>query len=1196
MVVELTLSAITKSPRSTFPDVLDHWATQTPDRRAYLFLGDGETEEASYTFSELRRAVQIVARGLAERVKPGDRVLLFYPAGLDFIVAFLGCLRAGLIAVPVSVPNRKPGLEIVAGIAADAGAACLLSTAALLQRYRDDLENDPRLRGLSRVDTTAWETDVEGGPEARLADGCLEAPALLQYTSGSTGAPRGVVVTHSNLADNHAQLQHCFQHDQSTVVVSWLPMFHDMGLGTVLQALWVGGQAILMSPSAFLQKPIRWLRAISRYRGTFSGGPDFAFDLCVRRVGPEERNSLDLSAWRCAYNGSEPVRAGTLVRFWETFASAGFSWENFHAVYGLAEATLFVTGEAIHQPPMIRFFSRSGLVRGQALLETADKGQRLVGCGHPWLEGRVLIVDPETFEECAPGKIGEIWLAGPSVAAGYWGKEADTRSTFQAHTSTGGGPYLRTGDLGFVHEHGLFVTGRSKDLVIVRGVNHYPQDIEETVSDCHPALEPQRCAAFSVDTEDGESLVVAQEVKRTALRSVDAEAVFRAIRKAVADRHGLNAAAILLLRPLALPRTTSGKVRRKACRVGFLNQSLAVVATSGLGASQLQIAESGREAPMPAAKADRLVQWLRQPGLPWDAGDSDFSQVTPDILSALAAQGLLGLQIGADQGGLGLSDADTLQVLEQLGGVNLGAAIFVGLNNYLGVRPLAYHGQLSLQRNLLPRLAKGDCLAGFALAEVGANAGPSSWSSRMIANNGSGWKLLGKKYLAGGMRDAGLFNVFVRHEDRSAVSGFIVSRTADGVRSSTHVGDDGILREMIELKGVAVDPSHVLGRLGNGMEIALDAIRHAQLAVAAACLGAMKRCSQLIFQHAAQRQSGESGLIAHPVTMTRLGRITVEVTALESLIQFLSLRANVHPDLAAEAFGVCKLVGPEMLWQGVDDLVQLLGRRGIVETPQVRRLVNDARVLRGLEGPTEAGAARLGFGLMSGDRGSLRRLVSEGFGTKELESVVEDAANALRMGALSLSGRLTPGGGHWLQARSGELTTWVILLGAVRHRLLETAAADLQRTEAWIRSNLENVLATTRGGPPPDAQMGEEPVGSAIASYERAIGGVSTSLDTSTTPASEGWSNAIPQGSLKSWAVSWLAQRLRLEESSIDTKRSLADHGVDSLVAVEFANALAEKLGLRVDEMILWAFSTIDELLAYVTGGRPSAPAREETS
>ncbi|HKO92511.1 MAG TPA: acyl-CoA dehydrogenase family protein, partial [Polyangiaceae bacterium] len=516
--------------------------------------------------------------------------------------------------------------------------------------------------------------------------------------------------------------------------------------------------------------------------------------------------------------------------------------------------------------------------------------------------------------------------------------------------------------------------------------------------------------------------------------------------------------------------------------------------------------------------------------------------------------------------------------------------------NYLGVWPILQHGQASLQQELLPQLAKGQHLAGFALAEPGADESTDAWQSHADQVNGSGWSLHGRKFVTGGMPDSGFLNIFVRHKDRSGVSGFVVPRNADGVGRATQVNEDGILRDSLSLDGVFVKHHQVLGQVGQGAEVAFDAIRHSHLAIGAACLGGMKRCSQLIFQHATQRQIGEAGLVAHPVTMTRLGRITAEVTALECLVRLLADVADEGRPVASEAFTVCKLVGPEMLWEAVDDLVQLLGRRGLVETLQVRQLVDDARVLRGLEGPMEAGSAVLGAGLLGGDFEPLRKLGAEVLGGTHLEPLVNQAVSALQEAAV-MTAAGPPASRHWMDARAGELTTWIVLLGAVERKRQVASTADLERTIAWIRSNLEGSFAVTRSGPPPEIRLGAGFVGGTIASYDRSVEGLDAA-GASREPVMQIRGQIAGRG-LRAWAVAWLAERLRVEESRIDPRRSFADHGVDSLAAVEFAKALADKVGLSLDETLLWNFPTIDSLLTYLEnpqarpGPASDAPAVE---
>jgi acyl-CoA synthetase (AMP-forming)/AMP-acid ligase II len=545
-----------------------------PERIAYTCLRDGEVESDTLTFGALCQR----ARGLAARLSAlgmrGDHAILLYPQGTDFLVAFFGCLYAGVVAIPASIPTRKKGIEALRRIAADSRAKWILSAPGAIDEVVGAISADPVLGGLSLLEP------AQGGSAAPMS-GSLPARldpqglALVQYTSGSTGLPRGVAVTHANLVENHRQMQASFDHDQSTVIVSWLPMFHDMGLGALLMTVWSGAHCVLMSPGAFIQSPRRWLAAISRYRGTTSLAPDFAYDLCARRIGPAERVGLDLSPWRAAVNGSEPVRASTMDRFVQTFGPCGFRRTAFQPGYGLAEATLFVASGHPSEPPVVRHFSLDALARGQAEPMTASLpgGRALVSCGRAWNGTSVIIVGPGTHAECRPGALGEIWVRGESVTSGYWA-EGGCEETFRARTADGRGPFLRTGDLGFIDDGHLYVTGRIKDLVFLHGRAYAPHDLEECASAAHPALAAHASAAFSVESDQGGRLVIVQELVRGATRGLDATEVIQAIRNTVFEELGLRPGAVALLMPLALPRTSSGKIRRRACRQAFLEGSL----------------------------------------------------------------------------------------------------------------------------------------------------------------------------------------------------------------------------------------------------------------------------------------------------------------------------------------------------------------------------------------------------------------------------------------------------------------------------------------------------------------------------------------------------------------------------------------------------------------------------------------------
>ncbi|HET9212138.1 MAG TPA: proline iminopeptidase-family hydrolase, partial [Thermoanaerobaculia bacterium] len=453
---------------ATLIDLLRARAGEKGGAPLYTFLADGEAEEATLSYGGLDRRARAIGARLQQAGAAGERALLLYPPGLDFIAAFFGCLYAGAVAVPAYPPRAgrtQPRLRAIAG---DARPRLVLTTAAIAAKAAELSEQIPELAGAEWIATESLDSSAaERWTPPSLGPGTL---AFLQYTSGSTAAPKGVMVTHANLLHNERLIGAAFGMDEESVVVGWLPLYHDMGLiGNVLQPLHAGGRCVLMSPVAFLQRPMRWLEAVSRYRGTVSGGPNFAYELCLRKAAPEALSRLDLSSWRVAYNGAEPVRASTLERFAEAFAPCGFRAEALYPCYGLAEATLFVTGG-----------------------HGARVEKERVSCGSAWQ--RIVTVDPETGEERPEG---EVWISGPSVARGYWENEEATARDFHAFLPTGEGPFLRTGDLGFLSGGELYVTGRLKDLIILRGRNHYPQDVELTAERSHPDLHPGGGAAFS---------------------------------------------------------------------------------------------------------------------------------------------------------------------------------------------------------------------------------------------------------------------------------------------------------------------------------------------------------------------------------------------------------------------------------------------------------------------------------------------------------------------------------------------------------------------------------------------------------------------------------------------------------------------------------------------------------------------------
>lgn len=561
--------------RETFIEAMRERASLSPNRNAYTFLNDGEADETSITYSQLDAEARKIGVLLQEYGYSGERVLLVYPPGIRYIAAFMGCLYAGATAVPVYPPrqNKSPGR--IQAIIHDARPTAALTETAVLQKMGDGAAKLATIHWLNTDGLDSLEGVSDGWKPKNAAGDSL---AFLQYTSGSTGTPKGVMLTHRNLLSNMELIHKQFAITPEDVAIGWLPPYHDMGLiGNLLTSFYSGIQLVFFSPMDFLQKPVRWLQAIAHYKGTLSGGPNFAYQLCADKITPEQAASLDLSSWRLAFVGAEPIRTGTLNDFQRAFQSQGFRRSCFYGCYGLAEAALFATGGPVStEPQLLRIDSRS-LEEHRVRQSAGDvPSSELVSSGTVPPELQLRIVDPVSKSLCQPHQVGEIWIKGPSVAAGYWNHASGSQETF-GNELNASGPYMRTGDLGFVWNNHLFVTGRIKDLIIVNGKNVYPTDLEETAGSSHEAVQPDSCAAFSIDLGDGEAIVLVCELKRKFLRTSNKKEIAETIRQQVQTTHELALHDVVLIKPVSMPKTSSGKIQRFLCREQYMAGTLDTV-------------------------------------------------------------------------------------------------------------------------------------------------------------------------------------------------------------------------------------------------------------------------------------------------------------------------------------------------------------------------------------------------------------------------------------------------------------------------------------------------------------------------------------------------------------------------------------------------------------------------------------------
>ncbi|MGD1861538.1 MAG: AMP-binding protein [Leptolyngbyaceae cyanobacterium] len=1247
-------SALISVGHKNLVDILQWRATRQPRRLAFHFLAD-ETDiapdaGARWSYEELQRRANAIAAQLSEFAH--QPVMLAFPAGLEFVAAFLGCLQAGAIAVPVPVPSRHQGLERWQHIVVDAQPQAIVTTAAHLSKVQllaDGL-------AIQLTDSVVCMAPQVGAGEATVALSAaataiaLDDIALLQYTSGSTSQPRGVMISHRNLMHNLALIHHRFGHSADSRGVIWLPPHHDMGLiGGVLQPLYGGFPVTLLSPTSFLRQPIRWLQAVSVFGGTTSGGPNFAYERCFQRITPEQCRGLDLSHWDLAFTGAEPVQAKSLERFAAAFADCGFRKASFYPCYGLAEATLFVSGGSKLTQPKSCTVDRAALAQGRVATSQAETALPLVSCGQAAVDQTILMVDPQTHQPCSADQVGEIWLAGPSVALGYWQQGDTTQEIFTAKLADGSGPFLRTGDLGFLQNGELFVTGRLKDLIIIRGQNHYPQDIEQTAAQSHAALQGQTGAAFSVDIAGEERLILVQEVQRTALRSLDPDAVIDAMRAAVSRQHGLQVYSVVLLKPGSLPKTTSGKVQRHACKAQFQAGSLAAIGQwqrtqpsvsqppgqpPSTGHRTLSWTDQGdynqfaawptntlseSATPGDRPRTDDLIQWLRQ-----YASESINSRLmderrclSPAVVLDFGNQGLLGMQVPTKYEGLGLGHGDMLRVLEQLGAIDPTLALFVGLNNVLGIRPILQSATPDFQAHWLPRLATGRELVAFALTEPGAGSNPNALKSHLGIDADRRWRLYGEKIWSGSAAWAGIINVFVQHPAASGISGFAIAKGTPGLRQGPEaltMGMRSMVQNTVYLEGVPVSAAQLLGQPGQGMAVAQDAMMYGRLAIAAACVGGMKRCAQLMRRYSSRRTVSTGRLLDNPVLLTRLGGLTAQIAALSTLVRWLAQRLDRNEEIVPEAYAACKILAPEFYWQAADDLVQCLGGRGYIETNLAPQILRDARVLRIFEGPTETLAMHLGAQISS--RSGLKPFLSQVLAAPEL-------AERLFAAAEDILARHQRGQGDAIAARRsayvkvGELGA-IALLWAVQQASSDADARAL----AWTQHYFEQTLAQALVPPPHEAVAATAATTAAwIDNYIDTIGDIEQSLagedetldallrqesapksaivpDSDSRPSqadsqSDGQANSQPDGqpvpaltakSLERWLMQWLAQQLQLTVAEMDTDKAFADYGVDSVMAVELAQDLEALLELQqpLDVTVAWNFPTIAALAAHL--------------
>lgn len=675
--------SITAKRVNSFPSInamIAQRAAAAPQNLLFRFLNytdKDEIREDTITYAVFEQKIKNLAAFLQQMNAAGERALLLYPPGIDYIVAFFGGLYAKVMPVPVYVPMSAKQFVQLKSIADNSGAKFFLTIGMIREIISGMEEFQPLFGHMTLVATDDIDDSLSDQYQEVKIDG--NTIAFLQYTSGSTAAPKGVMVSHGNLLYNLSLIQKHFDLNTDHHGVIWLPPYHDMGLiGGIMGPIYGDFPCTLMSPLDFLQKPLRWLQAVTKYKGTTSGGPNFAYDLCVKKITSAQMEHLDLSSWLVAFNGAETIRQSTIDRFSETFAACGFRKRAFYPCYGLAEGTLIVAGGIPGHEPVTGTFSLSGLEKNSAQAPAApEDATHLVSSGRALDDEEILIVDPSTLATCPPEHVGEIWIAGPGVVRGYWNTPAaQLKATFQALTREGRGPFMRTGDLGFLKEGELFVTGRLKDMMIILGRNIYPHDIELTLSDTHPALRPGCGAAFTITIDQEERVVAVQEVDKKFVQDIDLHKLKKDIKALVSERHGIRLHDLVFLNHGSISKTSSGKIRRHACKIAYLESSLKVLTAEAPASEEDKPAQAPIET-APRQQVDHpnaaaIERWLIQRiatelKVPADQIDAaiPFSDFSLSSLDAMSISGELETYIGKRVPPTLLYDYPTIQLLAE---------------------------------------------------------------------------------------------------------------------------------------------------------------------------------------------------------------------------------------------------------------------------------------------------------------------------------------------------------------------------------------------------------------------------------------------------------------------------------------------------------------------------------------------------
>lgn len=1183
----------------TFVEVItSQLSKKNHDNRCISFLTHDEIE--TWTYQDLDQHARAIAAVLQKVTVPTDRVLILLPPGLNYVAGYFGCLYAGCVAVPL-YPSRKEDKRIIT-VSQDAQPRVALVTTDM------QTEALPNIQKIE-VDSIAI-TEAEN---YQAIKGKSKDIAFLQYTSGSTSIPKGVMVTHQNLLTNCQIIRdQYFQPEIIKTSCVWVPPWHDMGLiGGILFPLYVGRHAILFTSKRFIQEPLFWLKAISDYQVNISWAPNFALDLCIKEINRNPDEKLNLSCLKRLMNGGEPVQAKSIQDFEAAFEKFGLEKNVVYPGYGLAEATLSVSSKAIESKTRILFIDKKKYSQKKIeITNNKSNSIEIVSCGRAAKQYALKIVDPTKKIKKEKFQIGEIWLSGPSITAGYWNRLKDTEEMFKAHLENDMKKnYFRTGDLGFLDDkNNLYVVGRMKDVIIIRGENYYPQDIEKDVQQSHPDLLINGGAALGLlDKEGHEYLAIIHEIHRHAK---DFSAIFLAIQKTVTKNYELAVDEIILIPQATIPKTSSGKVKRYACKEALLQnqlkikahwQSIRIKKEENIEIGPLETSREHMQNINNETAVNDIIEWLREyaerriNSRLMDERRSFF----PYVILDLAHRGIFGLTVPVNYGGLGFTLQQAHKIIRQIAAIDPSLSVLVLSHNSLGTSPIVNYGTDELKKELLPKLAHGQELAGTGITEPEAGSHLGMISTTAVSIDKDRWELSGiKRWNGSGWLNT--MNVFVKVVDENnqaqGLSGFVISQDMPGVRIGNEaltMGWRGFAQNSLILDKVIVNKKHLLGELNKGMTVFNRTVTLSRLAIATVSLGIMQRALQLMQRFTSRRIIATGTLKKNSVILDIASELVAMTHSLECLIDiiFSSYAENKIP---MEVSMIAKVLGSSYAWHIVSTTMQLTGGRGYMENNIFPQLLRDAQVLRIVEGANEVLLSWIGKSMVQNtlDQTIIQKLNAQAL----IKSLTEMQNEILKIAIKSRLFKTQSDLNNWLFYHIGRLTcdTFICATSDLNKKDNKERKFIFEIMKNKREQHYNEILLSLHGKTIPT----ENYIMQLVENYKKSIGDIEQnsydedrqldpyfskkikpSIITTTTKEER-----IPEKitNVKNWLLNWVSSEFNINEKKINTDTDFTQLGLDSIYLVRLAHEIQKAYKIPIDSSIIWQYPTISQLSKHI--------------